>query len=431
MSWIDNYRSKLVSADEAVRVIKSGDGVYIHPGVALPDKLVKAMIDRAPELEDVLIYHILTIGNADYVKPGMENSFKHFALFTGANTREAVSAGRAEYTPVHLSEMPRLYRRGVLKVNVAMLHLSPPDEHGFCSLGVDVETAKSAAESADTVIAQINPNMPRTLGDCFIHVNKLKYCVEVEDELPEMPEISTSDIHDRIGMHIADMIEDGSTLQMGIGAIPDAVLKYLDGKKDLGVHTEMFSDGVIELIENGIINNEKKTLHQGKSVSTFVLGSKKLYSYIHNNPIFEFRPTEYVNDPFVIGQNNKMVAINSAIEVDLTGQVCSDSIGYNIYSGFGGQVDFIRGAARTEGGLPFIALPAAVKVDKYSRIVPHLKEGAGVVTSRADVHYVVTEFGVAYLHGKGLRQRAKALIKIAHPKFRDELEAEARKHNWI
>ncbi len=431
MSWIDKYREKIVSAGEAVKTIESGDGVFVHPGVAEPEILVNAMVDRADELRDVHIHHIMTLGDAGYVKPGMEESFKHTALFTGANTREAVNAGRADYAPVFLSEIPHLYKKGIIEVDVAMLHLSPPDEYGFCSLGVDVETAKSAAEAADTIIAQINPNMPRTMGDSFIHINKIKYCVNVDKELLTIPDIEIRDVHDKIGENIAELIEDGSTLQMGIGAIPDAVLNYLEEKQDLGVHTEMFSDGIVNLIEKGIINNEKKTLHPGKSVATFVLGSEELYDFIDNNPIFEFRPTEYVNDPFVIGKNNKMIAINSAIEVDLSGQICADSMGFKIYSGIGGQVDFMRGAARSEGGKPIIALPSTAKGGEVSRIVPHLKKGAGVVTSRGDAHYIATEYGVAYLHGKSIRERARKLIDIAHPKFREKLEKQAKEVNWL
>jgi 4-hydroxybutyrate CoA-transferase len=313
-----------------------------------------------------------------------------------------------------------------MEIDVALIHVSPPDEHGFCSLGIGVDTTKAASEMARSVVAQVNPRMPRTMGDSFIHVNKIDFFVEVEAPLLELPKVTMSDLHKEIGRHAAGLINDGATLQMGIGGIPDAVLFYLKEKRNLGIHTEMFSDGVVELVENGIITNDRKTLHQGKSVVTFVLGSEKLYQFINDNPLFEFRPTEYANDPFVISQNDNMVAINSAIQVDLTGQVVADSIGDVIYSGLGGQVDFIRGASRSKGGKPIIALPATAKDNTLSRIVPKLDAGAGVVTSRGDVHYIVTEYGVAYLHGKNLTERARALIAIAHPDFRVELEKEAR-----
>ncbi|MEW5873889.1 MAG: acetyl-CoA hydrolase/transferase C-terminal domain-containing protein, partial [Candidatus Zixiibacteriota bacterium] len=312
-----------------------------------------------------------------------------------------------------------------------LIQVSPPDEHGFCSFGVGIDITKPATEAARIVIAEVNRQMPRTLGDSFIHLHKINYIVEVDRPVLELPRVAMSDLHSRIGKHVAGLVDNGSTLQMGIGGIPDAVLFHLQDKQDLGVHTEMFSDGVIELVQKGIINNEKKTLHAGKIVASFVLGSRALYDFIDNNPICEFHPTSYVNDPFVIAQNDNMVAINSALQVDLTGQVCADSIGYSIYSGFGGQVDFIRGAARSEGGKPVIALPATAKDDTISRIVLNLDQGAGVVTSRADVHYVVTEFGIAYLYGRSLRERAKALINIAHPKFRDELTAAAKRVKYL
>ena len=421
------YSKKVVSADEAVKNIKSGDNVAVQPGCAAPMELIRAMVDRKEELENVTIYHILIVGDLPYTKPGMEKHFKHKAFFIGANTRQAVNEGRAEFIPIFLSEVPLLFKRKIIKTNVALLHLSPPDEHGFCSYGVDVGTIKTAAENADLIIAQINSEMPRTLGDSFIHINKIHYIVEHDAPIKELPQVDPNaskellHIYDKIGINIAGLIDDGSTLQMGIGAIPDAVMQYLFEKKDLGIHTEMFSDGIIDLVEQGIINGEKKTLHPGKIIAGFVLGTKKVYDFINNNPVIEFHPQEYVNDPVIIAKNKKMVAINSAIEIDLTGQVCADSIGTKLYSGIGGQVDFIRGAAHSEGGKPVIALPSTTKDGKISRIVPTLKNGAGVVTSRGDVHYVVTEYGVAHLFGKSIRERAKELIKIAHPKFRDEL----------
>ncbi len=420
--WIESFRSKRLSADEAVKVIESGATVYIHCGCAVPEQLVKAMVRRAPELRDVKVLHLLTAGNADYVRPEMADKFRHMAFFAGANVRAAINEGRADFLPIFLGEIEDLFSSGAIPIDVALIHVSPPDEHGFCSFGVGVDTTKTAAHHARIVVAQVNPRMPRTLGDSFIHLNKIHHIVEVNDEILEHPLGEVSDVAFKIGKNIADLIEDGSTLQLGIGEIPDAVLNYLGEKKHLGIHTEMVSDGVIDLIERGIITNEKKTLHPGKVILGFVLGTRRLYDFIDNNPIFEFHPSQYTNDPFVISRNDNMVAINSALEVDLTGQVCADSIGASFYSGIGGQVDFVRGSARSKGGKPIIALPATAKGGSLSRIVPFLKEGAGVVTSRGDVHYVMTEYGVAYLHGKSIRERCKALIQIAHPQFREELE---------
>ncbi|MCL5020150.1 MAG: 4-hydroxybutyrate CoA-transferase [Bacteroidetes bacterium] len=437
MAWTDTYRSKVVSADEAVGAIRSGDRVYIHPGCAVPEVLVDAMVRRSGELEGCEVLHILSLGKAAYVQPGMEKHFHHTALFIGKNTREAVNSGKADFVPVFLSEIPALFYSGQIRVDVALIQVSPPDEHGFCSFGVGIETTKAATEVARVVIAQVNPNMPRTLGDSFIHISKIGRVVEADVPIMELPQVEpdTSDeeleIFRKIGENISHLIEGGSTLQLGIGRIPDAVLMSLEGKKDLGVHSEMFSDGIIKLVESGVITNEKKSLHPGKMVASFVLGSRKLFDFIHNNPIAEFHPSQYVNDPFIISQNKKMVAINSALQIDLTGQVCADSFGYNFYSGFGGQVDFIRGAARSEGGKPIVALPSTAKGGTLSRITTHLAEGAGVTTSRGDVHYVATEFGVVNLHGKAISERVKLLINIAHPKFRDELTHFAKKRCWI
>lgn len=431
MNWLDDYKSKRVTAEEAVKLIKSGDRIHVHPGCANPETLIKALVQRAPGLENVELIHLLTLGYADYVLPQYAKSFHHRALFVGANCREAVNEGRADFIPIFLSEISSLYRQGKIKLDVALLHLSPPDSHGFCSLGVGIENTKAAAETAKTVIAQINPNMPRTLGDSFVHVSKIDAVVEVETPVVELPRVRMTEQTRKIGENVAALIEDGSTLQMGIGGIPDAVLYYLKDKKDLGIHTEMFSDGIMELVEQGIINNERKTLHQGKIVASFILGSRKLYDFVNNNPIIEFHPSEYVNDPFIVAQNDNMVAINSAIQIDLTGQVCSDSMGRHIFSGIGGQVDFIRGSARSKGGKPVIAIPSTAKDGAITRIVPTLTEGAGVVTSRGDVHYVVTEFGAVDLFGKSIRERAKALISIADPKFHDQLEAAARKMNYL
>ena len=431
--WVKRYHSRLVSADEAVKVIKSRDKIMIQPGCAAPFELINAMVRRKDELSDVEIYHILVVGDVPYTQRGMEKHFKHKAFFIGPNARSAVNEGRAEFIPIFLSEVTMLFKRGVIQADVALIHVSPPDEHGFCSYGIDVGNIKTPAEKAKCVIAQVNKNMPRALGNSFIHVNKIDFIVEVDDPLKELPQIDPDassevlSIYDKIGQNVAEMIEDGSTLQMGIGAIPDAVLKYLHHKNDLGVHTEMFSDGLIELVEEGVVNGERKTLHPGKIIAGFVLGTKRSYNFIDNNPVFEFHPQEYVNDPFLISKNDKMVAINSAIEIDLTGQVCSDSIGTKFFSGIGGQVDFVRGAAHSEGGKPIIALPAATKDLKFSKIVSTLKPGAGVVTSRGDVHYVVTEYGVAYLFGKSIQERVRALIDISHPAFRDELTEFAKK----
>lgn len=435
--WVKKYTSRLMSSDDAVKVIKSNDKIAVQPGCAAPLTLINSMVKRKDELENVELYHILVVGDLPYVKPGMEKHFRHKAFFIGSNTRQAVNEGRADFIPIFLNEVTLLYKNGIIVPDVALIHVSPPDEHGFCSFGIDVGNIKTAAEKSKCVIAQVNKQMPRGLGNSFIHVNKIDYIVEVDEPLKELPQVDPEsspemlEIFDKIGKNVASLIEDGSTLQMGIGAIPDAVLRYLHDKKDLGVHTEMFSDGLIDLVLEGVVNGEKKTLHPGKLIAGFVLGTKKAFDFIDNNPIFEFHPQEYVNDPFVIAQNDKMVAINSAIEIDLTGQVCADSIGTKFYSGFGGQVDFIRGAARSVGGKPIIALPSATKDLKFSRIVPTLKPGAGVVTSRADVHYVVTEYGIADLYGKTIRERVKELINISHPLFRDELTEYAIKNFHI
>jgi len=431
------YSKKLTTADDAVKKIKSGDNVVIQPGCAVPRELVRAMVRRKDELENITIYHILIVGELPYVNPGMEKHFKHKAFFTGANARKAVQEGRAEFIPIFLSEVPLLFKRNIIPVDVALLNVSPPDEHGFCSYGVDVGTIKTAAEKAKTVIAQINSEMPRCLGDSFIHINKIHHIVEHTEPIQELPQVDPNaseemlQIYDAIGKNAAELIEDGATLQMGIGAIPDSVMKYLRDRKNLGIHTEMFSDGIVSLVEEGIINGEAKTIHPGKIIVGFVLGTKKLFNFVDNNPVIEFHPQEYVNDPFIIAQNKKMVAINSAIEIDITGQVCADSIGTKIFSGIGGQVDFIRGAAHSEGGKPIIALPSITKDGDVSRIVAQLNPGAGVVTSRGDVHYVVTEYGVAQLFGKTLKERARELIRIAHPKFRDELTKYAKETRHI
>ncbi|UCC12057.1 MAG: acetyl-CoA hydrolase/transferase family protein [candidate division WOR-3 bacterium] len=429
MSWFDEYKKKKCSFEEAVAVVKSNERVYISGNAATPFKLMEALELRHKELQNVEIAHVLLFGDDPLTKPGMEGHFRHNSLFVGPGDRKAVNEGKADYIPVFLYEIPSLFRSGLLPIDVAFMHLSPPDEHGFMSYGVECLASKAAAESAKKVVAMVNEKMPRALGDAFIHTSRVSKLVEVSIDLPELQPIPFTEVEKKIGANIAGLVEDGSTLQLGIGGIPNAALKAMFDKRDLGVHTEMVSDSIIEAIDAGVITGSKKTLHQGKVIATFFLGTKKLYEYIDNNPTFETHPAEYTNHPFIIGQNEKMVAINSAIEVDLTGQICSDSIGTRIYSGFGGQVDFIRGAAQSKGGKPIIALPSTAKGGKLSKIVPTLQVGAGVVTTRADVHYVVTEYGVAYLHGKNLRQRAEALIGISHPDFKESLTkaAEERK----
>jgi 4-hydroxybutyrate CoA-transferase len=431
MNWLEEYRRRMTSASEAVQFIQSNMRVYIHSGCAEPDALVEALVLRAPFVKDVEIVHFMTAGRADYTAPEMEGHFRQNSLFMGENVRRAVNEGRADFTPIFLSEAEGLFESGQIPLDVAMIQASPPDAHGFCSLGIDVSGTLTAARCAKLVIAQVNDQMPRTFGDCFIHVNDIDVVVEVSRPLCELKAAEITETHHAIGKHISGLIEDGATLQLGIGGIPDAVLLELTDHRDLGIQTELVSDSVIPLIEAGVINGREKTIHRGKIILSFVLGSKKLFDFVNNNPMFEFHPGKYTNDPWIIAQNHKMVAINSAIQVDITGQVCADSIGTYFYSGIGGQVDFIRGAARSKGGKPIIAIQATAKNGTISRIVPMLDPGAGVVTSRGDVHYVVTEFGVAYLHGRNVRQRAEALIQIAHPKFRDELYAYCEKTRWL
>ncbi len=431
MSWQDQYKQKVCTPAEAVKAVKSGDRIFLTGNCSVPSRILAALVDRAHELKDVEINQALTVGSADYVAPEMAGHLRVNTMFISHNTRKAVQEGRADFTPVLLSEFPLLFKNKVLPVNVAFVHLSPPDAHGYCSFGVEVGLSKSPAESAEIIIAEVNEKMPRTLGDTFIHVSDIDYIVPVDYELPElsMGEGKPSEKVENIARYIADLIPDEATMQMGIGAVPDAVLKYLYDKKDLGIHTELFSDGVIDLVEAGVITNAKKTLHPGKIVAGFILGTKRLYEWVHNNPLIEFMRTEYVNDPFVVSRNHRMVAINSAIEIDLTGQICADSIGTKLYSGVGGQLDFVYGASRSKGGVPIIALPSTAK--DFSRIVPTLKTGAGVITTRNHVHYVVTEFGVASLYGKTIRERAQALINVAHPDFREELTKQAQELHYI
>jgi acyl-CoA hydrolase len=414
------------SAEEALSMVRSGNRVFIHSVAAAPQTLIKALTARAPELRDVEIIHLHTEGTAPYVAPEYEESFRVNALFVGANVRKAIQEGRGDFIPVFLSEVPALFRKKLLPIDVALVQVSPPDRHGFCSLGVSVDASLAAVQSAKHVIAQVNFRMPRTHGDGLIHVRDFDAMVMVDEALPEHHPARLTETELAIGRYCAELVEDRATIQMGIGAIPDAVLASLDNHKELGVHTEMFSDGLITLVEKGVVTNSCKRVHPGKIVSGFVMGSQRLYNFVDDNPQVVLLDIEYVNDTSVIRRNPKVTAINSAIEVDLTGQVCADSIGTLEYSGVGGQMDFIRGASLSEGGKPIIALPSVTSKGE-SRITPYLKTGAGVVTTRANVHYVVTEYGVAHLYGKNLRQRAKELINIAHPHHREALEAEARK----
>lgn len=430
--WVQRCEaSKVVTADEAVRVVRRGQRVFIGSGCAEPTLLVEALSQRGPELSDTQIAHIMTLGIAPYTDPKLGEHFRHDAYFIGPNVRDAVAQGRADYTPIFLSEIPRLFRSGRVPIDVAMIQVSPPDEHGYCSYGVSVDVVKAGAESARIVLAEVNSNMPRTLGDSFIHVRDIDSIVPSEQAILETSHGEPDEIACRIGRHIAGLIEDGSTLQMGIGTIPDAVLNNLMDKRDLGIHTEMFSEGVIPLVEAGVVTGARKTIHRGKIIASFVMGTRRLYDFIDNNPLCEFHPTEYTNDPFRVAQNDRMVAINSALQVDLSGQVCADSLGTYFYSGIGGQVDFVRGAARSSGGKPIIALPSTARDGRVSRITPTLNPGAGVVTSRGDVHWIVTEWGATNLHGKNIRQRALSLIHIAHPKFRDRLMEEARERHYV
>jgi len=413
---------KYITASQAVGIVKNGDRVFIHGSAATPVHLVKALQARHRELQDVELVSITSLGDLDFNNPAYRDSFFFNSLFVSANTREIVNSMNGDYVPIFLSEIPQLFKRKILPVDVAMVQVSPPDKHGYCSLGTSVDIARAAVDVAPHVIAQVNPRIPRTHGDGLIHMNKFDCLVWQEAELPEVDYSGkASEAVEKIAYHIASLIEDGATLQLGIGNIPDQVLKNLTGHKNLGLHTEMLSDGVIPLIEKGIINNSRKKLNVGKSVTSFITGTRKLYDFVDDNPGIRVMDISYVNDTSIIRQNPKVAAINSAIEVDLTGQVCADSMGTYQYSGIGGQMDFIRGASLSENGLPIIALPS-VTSSGVSRIVPFLKEGAGVVTTRGHVHWVVTEFGKVDLFGKNLKQRARALIDIAHPKHREWLE---------
>ncbi|MFZ0287192.1 MAG: acetyl-CoA hydrolase/transferase C-terminal domain-containing protein [Terriglobales bacterium] len=431
MSWELEYKRKFRTADEALGCVQSGMRVYIQPGCAEPETLVEALMRRAPFVHDVEIVHMMTMGAAPYVAPEMAGHFRHNAMFIGGNVREAINEGRADYTPIYLSEIEELFESGAMPIDVALLELSPPDSHGFCSFGVGVDTSLTAAKCARYVVAQINDRMPRTYGDSFIHVTELDAAVDSSRPLCAMKPPQISDMHKAIARNVAGLIEDGAVLQTGIGGIPDAVLPFLMDRKDLAVHSELASDGVIPLVEAGVITGAKKNFKPRKIILGFAIGTKQMFDFVDNNPIFEFHPTAYTNDPALIARNDNMVAINSALQIDLTGQVCSDSIGTRFYSGIGGQVDFLLGAGRSKGGKPIIAISSTAKDGTVSRIAPMLSPGAGVVTSRGLVRYVVTEYGVANLHGKTIRQRAQALIDIAHPRFRQELYEFCEKTKWL
>jgi 4-hydroxybutyrate CoA-transferase len=420
-----------VSAAEAVQRVRSGDRIFMHGAAATPSILLDALVARAETLEHVEIVHMHADGPAPHVAPEMDGHLRHRALFIGANVRDAVNQGRADFVPIFLSDIPQLFSSGALPLDVALIHLSPPDAHGYCSLGTSVDTAKAATESARLVIAQVNARMPRTLGDSFVHTSQIDCAVQADGPLLGHPVAPISPTERRIGEYVADLVEDGATLQLGIGGIPNAALAAMASKRDLGVHTEMFSDGLLDLVEAGVVTGAAKTLHPGKIVTTFLMGSQRLYDWVDDNPMIEMHPVDYTNDTAIIRRNTRMTAINSAIEVDLTGQVCADSMGTYLFSGVGGQMDFMRGAALSPGGKPIIALPSTAKHGTVSRIVPTLAEGAGVTTSRAHVHYVVTEHGVAYLHGKSIRERATALIAIADPAYRETLRAWAHRAHYL
>jgi 4-hydroxybutyrate CoA-transferase len=431
MNWMDDYKSKLRSAADAVGLIESGDCVYYGGNAAIPQTLVRALAARRDELHDVQLNHVLLVGDDPLSAPGMEGHFRHNSLFVGPADRQAVNDGRADYVPIFLHMIPRLFRDKIVPLDVTMVQVSPPDEHGFMSLGVETLASVAACQAAKTVVVQVNEEMPRVLGDCFLHVNRVSAIVEHTEPLPLLRAQPATEVEKTIARNVIGLLQTGATVQMGIGGIPDSVYEAMEGNLELGIHTEMMSDGAMRAIERGVVTGTRKTLHPGKVVITFALGSDQLYAFLDNNPLIEAHPVNYVNDPEIVSRNDNMIAVNSAIEVDLTGQVCSDSIGSYIYSGFGGQVDFIRGAARSRGGRPVIALPSSAKGGLMSRIVPYLKEGAGVVTSRADVHYVVTEHGVANLFGKNLRERVEALVLIADPRFQDDLLRAAKERKLL
>ncbi|MFW9932331.1 MAG: acetyl-CoA hydrolase/transferase family protein, partial [Candidatus Thorarchaeota archaeon] len=431
--WTEKYKSKVLTANAAIKKIKRGSRIFLGTGCGVPYHLVQELAKLADRMSDNEIVHLLTLGDTPSADLKFQSQFRHNTFFVSENIRAAVADGRADYSPIMLSDIPRLFRSKRMPLDVAMIQVSPPDEHGYCSLGISVDITKAGAESADIVIAQVNENMPVTHGDSFINIKDIDYLVPFTEPLREFESGEGDETISLIGSYVARLIENESTLELGIGALPQAVCNNLleTGVRDLGIHTEMFSDSLIPLIEGGIITNRAKTLHRGKVIASFAMGTKKLYDYIDGNPMFHFHPSEYVNDPYVIGQNKKMIAINSALEIDLTGQVCADSIGHKFYSGIGGQVDFIRGASRSPGGKAVICIQSTAMDDQVSRIVPRLSEGAGVVTTRGDVDVIITEYGLANLHGKTIRERVLSLIAIAHPKFRNQLLEAAKNMHYV
>jgi 4-hydroxybutyrate CoA-transferase len=439
MDYSELYRSKLCTAEEAVSAVRSGHHIYIHSNGAAPLGLLEALNRRCDELENVTASHLLTLGPLDYLDAAHDivegtacrQRIRHQSWFASANSRAAVNSGRADWVPVHLGHIAELIYSGRVSFDVLLLQLSPPDAHGYCSLGVAVEVAPAALRMGGMVLAEINPRMPRALGECFVHISHLDRIVEVDHELPELEAPQITSAHRAVAGHVAELIGDGDCLQTGIGALPDAVLSLLGDRRDLGIHTELFSDGAVELVEQGVITGDRKTINRGKVVAGFVLGSRRVYDFIDNNPMVEMRPQEYVNDPYNIGRNDNMVAINSALQIDLTGQVVADNLGREIVSGIGGQMDFIRGSALSVGGKPIIALPSMARSGTVSRIVPALRPGAGVVTTRGHVHWVVTEYGAVNLHGLTIRERGEALISIAHPDTRVELRREMRQIHHV
>ena len=421
MDWKADYAKKVTTPSEALKVVRSGDRVVFAHACGEPQELVDALVARAPELRDVEIVHMVAMGKGEYARPEYSESFYHNSLFVGGATRDAVTMGRGDYTPVFFSDIPALFTDGYLPPDVVLCQVSPPDRHGFCSFGISVDYTKPACTVAKTVIALVNPNMPRTHGDSFIHVSDLDIVVESTAPIVELQPPRIGPVEEAIGKHIASLVGDGSCLQLGIGGIPDAVLLFLHEKNDLGIHTEMFSEGVVDLYDEGVITNARKRLHRDKMVASFLMGTRRLYDFVDDNPAVNMFPVSYVNDPYIIGENDDVVAINSAIQVDLMGQVVADSMGPVQFSGIGGQVDFVRGAARSKGGKSIIALPATAKRGEVSRIAAQISDGAAITTMRADVDYVITEFGIAKLKGRSLRERAFALLDIADPRFRDQI----------
>ena len=429
--WKTTYAPLIGTAAEAMRMIRPGDSIFIGTGCAQPQHLVNALTEHSSHISDCHIIHLLTMGSAPYASETFREKFKMNSFFIADNVRDAFDQGIGDYTPIFLSEIPQEFESGRIPLDVALVSVTAPDANGLCSLGVSVDIVKAAAANAKLVIAQVNERMPRTRGNCSVHVSAIDVLVPFDEPIIVVEPAPPDEMLRKIGQNLARLVENGSTIECGIGRIPQALAEFLRDKKDLGVHTEMFGDWIIDLIECGAITCAKKTINNGKVVASFCMGSQRLYDYIDDNPLFEFHPTEYVNDPFVISRHDKMVGINVGLEIDLTGQVCSDSLGYRFYSGIGGQVDFIRGCARSRDGKAIIAMPSTARSGSVSRIVARLTEGAGVVTTRGDVHYVVTEYGIAYLHGKSIRERALALINIAHPKFRNDLIQAAKAQNYI